>query len=510
MPIHPLAVASLVLAAAAPLTAQEVDPGAIHRAIQHATSGGFWGAVAVGIDGRIAFERGYGLADYDARPNAPDTLFEIASVSKQFTAAAVLRLHQDGALDVRGTLGEHFANVPADKSGITILQVLRHTSGLSPRVGLPYASPATRDEFLQRVWESEPEREPGAGFEYNNAGYALLAALVEVRSGQTFENYCHGALFAPAGLKDTGFIQDDRVDGARAAVRLHKQEVDGTAHDWHWGWGYRGMGGVVSTVRDLVRWDAALREGTILDNATRAIYYATEGETDHACGWRVGRTDRGTTKIEHGGAVAGFFSQYSRFPEDRGLVIVVLTGERSHPAMIERVILDTIFAPTAVTAHLDWSPYEMGEHRSVSHSAWKTTWKAGRADDGFVTLGLRDPDDDHEIASIRVPLPLAQKLTAELETLIANKRDDGAAPQVDMGLYLVNHRTAGTELSLDEGLEVKLLPRYRGVGKDGTPVVDDRICLVLMDQEHRSWPILCKLNPAAAKAMHASMVAATR
>ena len=129
-----------------------------------------------------------------------------------------------------------------------------------------------RKAYLKRVLGEPLLSEPGAKFEYSNVGYALLAAIVEEVTRGPFEDYCEKHLFKPAKMRDTGFIGDrDLAKTKRASAR--KGDRGKTAAEWHWGWGYRGMGGVVSTVHDLHRWDRALRSGKVLDDATREILY---------------------------------------------------------------------------------------------------------------------------------------------------------------------------------------------------------------------------------------------
>jgi CubicO group peptidase (beta-lactamase class C family) len=238
------------------------EGAALDADVQRASGGAFWGVVLVAKGGETLLAKGYGNADYASRPNAPDTLFEIASTSKSFTAAAILKLEMDGKLRVDDPIAKHLKGVPKDKRGITIHHVLTHTSGLSPNVGVPYASTVSRPEFIRFVLSKPLESAPGEKFAYCNSAYALLAAIVEEVTGKSFEEYSRKKLFEPAGLVDTGFIGDEALDGARVTVRRERLRPGATARDWFWGWGYRGMGGVVTTAQDLLRWDRALRGAT--------------------------------------------------------------------------------------------------------------------------------------------------------------------------------------------------------------------------------------------------------
>ncbi len=311
----------------------EVVVGEVGRMLDDAVTrggrGAFWGAVLVAKDGKVLLAKGYGSADYAERPNTANTLFEIASTSKSFTAAAILKLEMDRKLKTSDKLSTFFRKVPPDKRDITVHHLLTHTSGIPGDAGDPYASPISRKAYVARVLSKELVSKPGKAFAYNNAAYALLAAIVEEASHATFEKYSQKKLFKPAGLQDTGFIKDASLDTDRETVRRGDRIPEATATDWHWGWGYRGMGGVVSTVHDLYRWDRALRDGKVLDVDAQAKYHEPFRE-GYACGWRVERTDRGTRKIHHSGGVHGYACQYARFPEDDTVVVILSNGKSSN------------------------------------------------------------------------------------------------------------------------------------------------------------------------------------
>ncbi len=173
---------------------------------------GYSGAMLVVKDGKTILSKGYGFANRIERvPNTAETLFDIGSLSKQFTAAAILKLEQDGKLKVTDTLGKHLPNVPPDKAQVTIHHLLSHTAGiirdtpLSPK-GDPsiYYEEINRDEALKRVLPKPLQFEPGTKYQYSNAGYMLLAAIVEVASGRAFQEYLKKNIFEPAGMQNTG------------------------------------------------------------------------------------------------------------------------------------------------------------------------------------------------------------------------------------------------------------------------------------------------------------------
>ncbi|MEN8151214.1 MAG: serine hydrolase domain-containing protein, partial [Planctomycetota bacterium] len=162
---------SIVLALGTPtvLTAKDSDDpivaGALGRklATAVAAAGGldFWGAVLVAKDGEILLAKGYGKADYASTPNTPRTLFELASASKQVTAAAILHLEQKRKLAVTDSISKHVKGIPEDKHAITIHHLLTHTSGLSGKLGVPYNSPISRKAYFEKVLAPPPVAKPG-------------------------------------------------------------------------------------------------------------------------------------------------------------------------------------------------------------------------------------------------------------------------------------------------------------------------------------------------------------
>jgi len=250
----------------------------LDAAVQQAGGPGFWGAVLVAKGGEELFFKGYGAADYAAAPITRDSIFELASASKQVTATAIVRLMQDKRLKLSDPIKRFFPHCPADKASVTVRQLMNHTSGINNERTLPYASKATRAEFVKFFLAAPVDAPPGTKWAYNNGGYALLAAIVEVAGRTTFEKYCHAKLFKPAKLKRTGFINERAMQRGSVTTRRARNGAEATASDWFYGWGYRGMGGVVSTAADLLAWDRALRGDRLLNAAGERGNRAAAGE----------------------------------------------------------------------------------------------------------------------------------------------------------------------------------------------------------------------------------------
>jgi len=367
-------VASSIFVAAcvsAPEASPPLDPLArrVDDYLSRSVPNGFAGAVLVAKDGRVVLSEGYGLADRATRiPVGPSTVFNIGSVTKPFTAAAILKLVEQGKLATSDTLAALFDGVPEDKRGITVHQLLTHTSGISPRAGGPRYERASRERFLAELFAAPLEAEPGTRYLYANAGYTLLAAIVERVSGRGYEAFLRENLFEPAGMNDTGYTLPAWTAG-RLAHGYYFSVADAAWRDWgttldHWGgegpsWYGIGKGDLHSTVEDLYRWHRALRGDEVLSANLRALYETPfvpenpEGTSHYAYGWAIFRTDRGTKVVAHNGSNGLFFADFVRYVEDDVVVVfltnVALTGNLDDVAWnIGRMAFDPDFRPRPI------------------------------------------------------------------------------------------------------------------------------------------------------------------
>lgn len=165
---------------------------------------GFSGTALVAKDDQILLHKGYGLADVQSGiPNATRTVYDIASIAKQFTATAILKLEAQGKLKTSDQLSKYLPGAPADKKDIILHHLLTHTSGL--QFECAGADKMNREQFIICNLESKLNAEPGKQYAYSNAGYGLLAAIIELVSGQSYEVYLREQLFKPAGTESTAF-----------------------------------------------------------------------------------------------------------------------------------------------------------------------------------------------------------------------------------------------------------------------------------------------------------------
>lgn len=295
---------------------------------------GFSGVVLVDT-GEQVIVRGVGEADREAGvANGPDTAFDIGSVTKQFTAAAVLRLQMDGRLTVEDTLGDHLPGLPAEKADITLHQLLTHTAGLPDSLGED-DEPVGRDEYLDRVARTPLIHPPGGGHSYSNVGYSLLAAVIETVTDDTYEAYLQEALLGPAGMTSTGYLLPG-VPDRLVAVGYDGADRVGRPRDLGWAqdgphWNLRGNGGLLSTAPDMLRWHRALLGNAVLDAAAKDLLYGRhtpEGEgadSFYGYGWALLPTPFDTWLISHNGGNGVFFADFLRFL-DEDVVVFVATN----------------------------------------------------------------------------------------------------------------------------------------------------------------------------------------
>ena len=322
------------------------DPGAVaarlDEHLRRLVPFGYSGSVLVAWDGQVVHAAGYGLADREAGiPVTPETVFDIGSITKQFTATAILRLEMEGKLSVNDPVSRWFTGVPADKQGMTLHHLLTHSSGLRDVFGGDYEV-AERDSLAGVILGSELLWAPGTRYRYSNAGYSLLGMVVEKASGMPYEQYLRETLWAPAGMTRTGYRGVQWRPGEVAVGYGAGGRRDGTPLDQRWGadgpwWNLRANGGVLSTVTDLFRWHQALEGESILSaEAKRKLWTPhvpedEEGRSHYAYGWGIFETQRGTKLIAHNGGNGIFFADFRRYV-DEGVVILVMSNTTDNAA----------------------------------------------------------------------------------------------------------------------------------------------------------------------------------
>lgn len=293
---------------------------------------GFSGSLLVARNGKVVIEKGYGWADRERGVAfTAETVFDIGSITKQFTGAAILRLEMDGKLKVTDPISKYFQGVPEDKAGITLHHLLTHSAGLQDVFGDDYEE-MPRDRLVKAALASKLLWPPGTRYRYSNAGFSLLAAIVEIVSGQPYETFLHERLFVPAGMTKTGYLAP-RWPPASLAHGYGAEGDWGTPLDHAWApdgpwWNLRGNGGILSTVGDLYRWHLALDGEGVLSKSAKEKYQAPhvaedeEGRSFYGYGWSVAKTQRGTRLITHNGGNGIFAADFRRYV-DEGVVVII-------------------------------------------------------------------------------------------------------------------------------------------------------------------------------------------
>lgn len=298
---------------------------------------GMSGSILVAEGDDVVLRQGYGLADrVPGTPITPDTPFVIGSLSKQFTAAAIVKLESEGRLSVDDRLERFFPAAPADKRDITVAELLTHTSGLPYLPANDLLAPSPRPEVMAEMLGL-----PLAGrgtYSYSTPGYTLLAGVVEAASGRSYEDYVASELFRPAGMRSTGFMGEDRWK--TAATHSYSGTTDeGPFRDL--GAVDRGVGAgtVVTTPGDLWRWVEHLRHD---DAASRALWTprVPTGRPDTAFGygWNIVTTPKGRV-VTHAGDLGGYNAE-CRIYLDRGVTIVFFSNGRPSGAGYREAVLN--------------------------------------------------------------------------------------------------------------------------------------------------------------------------
>lgn len=322
---------SVAGASQCPATAAS-SPASLERLLSSDARQGFSGAVLVRQGSRLQALRAYGRSSLG--PVRPDSRFWLASSGKQFVAAAIMKLASEKRLRLDDPLRKFFPDTPSDKAGITLRQLLSHTSGL----GQSYVSEeqSERKEAVRRMLAEPLAGPPGSGFRYSNSNIQLAAAVVEVASGMSYPHFVRRKLWQPAGLQSTGFAGDS---GA-ARVEPIKGELPKRLKARYWG-----EQGVYSTARDLDRWCEALAGGRVLPaSAVREMFAPVTkiGEGYAALGWFRGTTKRGTDFLfVRGNEDFGANSLLYAYPA-RHVVIIVLThsGDADNDTSWSRKVLE--------------------------------------------------------------------------------------------------------------------------------------------------------------------------
>ncbi len=295
----------------------------------------FNGAVLVS-HGNSVFKKCYGFADKENDVKcSTETVYDIGSITKQFTGAAILKLEMMGKLSVDDKITKYFENVPEDKKEITIHHLLTHSAGFPGGIGNDYEV-VERDDYVKKAFKTSLRFKVGSKYEYSNVGFSIAAAIIESASGMGYERFLNKHLFKPAGMLKTGYkipewSKDEIAVGYRSGKRW------GKPNEKPWGknapsWHLVGNGGILSTVGDMFKWHLALKGEKILSADAKAKLYKRhieEGEgagSYYGYGWAIFPTSRKNWMVAHNGGNGVFFADFWRYLEE-DVAIIMLTNE---------------------------------------------------------------------------------------------------------------------------------------------------------------------------------------
>jgi CubicO group peptidase (beta-lactamase class C family) len=529
------------------------DLGArLDRAIVRHSLGTTWGAVLVVRNGEVVLAKGYGVADERLRPIDASTLFDVGSISKMFTAAAVLKLQSRGVLSVDDPVSKFYPELPEIASRVTLRHLIAHVSGIDDRVAIQALNFENRDEAVRLAFASKFRGEVGKEFAYCNAGYVVLAAVIEKATGKKFEDVVRDEVFVPAGMMSTGFLDGVGLDETLQTARV----IDGRARSGRtvrttlfagsvepWAWGLRGAGGVVTCLNDLMKWRAAVMgESAAFTAEERRAMFTPMAADDvfvpYGFGWFLETTQRGTAIWSHGGSTRGYRADLRVYPEENAC-IVVLMNESGNPREIAEILAGEMFGTESPRTVLHTSALAFNEHLLAQPDNVRVeveTLDTGARTDRRVMAMSIFSVENAKIATLELTLGAARGVEASMRRWLKSrsKPDDavergrpgvtpnvgrdavdketgsavaGSSAFVGMGVYGNITPSADSAVTLPDGMMIEVRPEYRGVREDGTMLRDPRITIVVVDEERGFWPVILQLDDAAAFKLAAELKA---
>ncbi len=303
----------------------------IEGVIGRAELGRFRGAVVIRVGGESVFARGYGLESRELHPIDPEvSLFDIGSVAKSVTAATVLRLIEEDKLSLSSTVGEVLGNGAGNLTEVTMEELLRHRSGLGSG-GTAFSQPGALDSADGLIGALGQVPLGRKQFAYSNAGYFVLAAVIEKVGEGSFESITREMVFEPADLVGVGFVGDRQVPGKRPTARVSRATRGlpsiTSMFDYPWNWGQRGATGVVMTAETAADWFEAIQAGDWLTDASRELMLAPSDD-GYGLGLYLDVDEAGrVTRFWHGGSTGGFVCHIARYPlalDGQGATVVLM------------------------------------------------------------------------------------------------------------------------------------------------------------------------------------------
>jgi CubicO group peptidase (beta-lactamase class C family) len=301
-------------------------------------------AFAPARGGEVLVSQGYGLANREhAVPNSALTKFRLASVTKQFTATAIMLLQQQGKLQVQDAISAHLEDCPATWDAVTIHHLLSHTSGIPnhtdfPEIWATIGVSQTVPELIATFKDRPLDFAPGQRWNYSNSGYILLGAIVEQVAGQPYEQFMREQIFEPLGMRDSGYDRHTPIIPHRATGYDKRNGTVVNARYIDMSIPYAG-GALYSTVGDLCIWDQALYAERLIPLELQEAMFAPApiaeppSQADYGYGWGIYRMFERRC-VGHSGGIFGFSTNIARFLDDRVLIAVLSNLESPYISSI--------------------------------------------------------------------------------------------------------------------------------------------------------------------------------
>ena len=284
----------------------------------------YTGSVLVATKGAVLFEKGYGYKNKETRSlNDINTIFQIGSITKQFTSAIILQLEEQKKLSLQDSLTKYISDYP-NGNKITIEQLLTHTAGVynytddAAFMKSESMHPISRDSLIARFKYKPLDFTPGEKFSYSNSGYELLGYIIEKVTGESYFQVVRQRIFKPLHMDHSGFDFTDLHSPDKALGYTPQSTTPAPIVDSSFSFA---AGAMYTTVGDLYKWDRGLLSGKILSQASQQKAY-TPHLAHYGYGWMISLSD-GKKVVEHGGGITGFVSYIKRIPEDETCIIIL-------------------------------------------------------------------------------------------------------------------------------------------------------------------------------------------
>lgn len=319
-----------------PVFEQKLTPWVESMGAKLGAAKAFSGYVHVTRGGKVLYSKAFGYADRASKRAATaETNFRIGSVTKQFTATAILLLEAEGKLALTDPIKKHIPEFPAAQGAVTVHQLLTHTGGVPSYTAMKEvmekrAEPKTPQQLMELTWNKPLEFSPGTKWSYSNSGYIILGVLIEKLSGMPYAEFMKKRIFDPAGLTRTVAGDAEGMTDRAEGYQVKNDQIV-AANKIHMSVPYA-AGNIRSTANDLVKWHEALKGTAILSEASKKKLY-TPDKQDYAYGWAVKKKD-GKTIIGHGGGIDGFLTDYVRVIEDDLVIVVWNNAMNASPSKV--------------------------------------------------------------------------------------------------------------------------------------------------------------------------------